>query len=101
MGLDVWDEQARGVLEALERSRSNPADLVPVKRLRERTQERVDVAATPWEQGYPAARRLRCDLDIDGQTLTTFEELSAALGVDRSLLGAASAATTPGCHIIP
>jgi len=76
------NEQLRGLLEALEMSRSNPANLEPLKALREVTQTGLKIAGAPWEQGYQAARQLRQQLNLNGTVLRLFDDVSQALRID-------------------
>lgn len=45
-----------------------------------------DGASSPWEAGYDWARRLRQDLNLDGEPLPTPEALADALDEDRAVL---------------
>ena len=45
-------------------------------------QEEDFARLNPWEAGYQAARRLRRELDLDGEPLSTIPEMARALGED-------------------
>ena len=58
---------------------------LPLERLRSfRDEARPDAetAVHPWNLGYECARRLRRNLDLDGQPLPTIPKLAEALGED-------------------
>jgi hypothetical protein len=75
-------EQLASLLEALKLSRSNPANLEPLKELRDTTQSQAKIAAHPWEQGYQFARQLRQQLNLNSRILRSFDDVSQALRVD-------------------
>jgi len=87
---DELRRDAEEVSAAVARAGSNPADLTPLRRLR-------DVAGTwggpdgspPWEQGYGVARKLRSYLGLDGRPLASMESIGAAIGTTWAELGAA------------
>ena len=64
--------------EALNFSRSNKADLQPLKVLRSKFHKGHVQGGSPWEQGYEVARQLRKALDLNGQPLA---DVAAALRV--------------------
>ena len=76
------NEQLVSLLEALKVSRSNPANLAPLKNLREVTQTAVKIVGAPWEQGYQLARQLRLELNLNGTVLHSFNDVSQALQID-------------------
>jgi IrrE N-terminal-like domain len=73
------NEQLGSLLEALAASRSNTANLEPLKELREATRK---IAGAPWQQGYQVARQLREQLNLNGRVLRSFDDVSQALRVD-------------------
>lgn len=76
------NEQFENLLESLQLSRSNCANLEPLKDLREATQSLVKIQGAPWEQGYQVAKQLRQQLNLDGKVLRLLEDVSLALQVD-------------------
>lgn len=76
------NEQLGSLLEALKVSRSNTANLEPLKNLREATQTGGKRAGAPWDQGYQVARQLRQQLNLNGRVLRSFDDVSHALRVD-------------------
>ncbi|MGH9320356.1 MAG: ImmA/IrrE family metallo-endopeptidase, partial [Vicinamibacteria bacterium] len=74
-------EQAAQVLRGIEVTRSNNADLEPLKHLKKKIQ--IPLAnQRPWAQGYEYARALRQHLGIDGVKLSSMSSLGNALQVD-------------------
>jgi IrrE N-terminal-like domain len=82
-------EQVSSVVQALELSRSNTANLKPLKDLREATQARIKIAGAPWEQGYQVARQLRQELGLNGKVLHSLEDVSRALRLNSDELNEA------------
>ena len=70
--VDDFEQARRFNSLSLERLRSFRDDKLPS----------VEWGPDPWTAGYDCARRLRRDLDLDGEPLPTMERLAAALEED-------------------
>jgi hypothetical protein len=81
--------QARQVLEALEHSRRNRANLESLKALRGELAARGLPKGSPWQQGYRFAHELRQRLHLNGTTLGSLPALGKALGIEGPDLDAA------------
>ncbi|HLL45706.1 MAG TPA: hypothetical protein VK399_03315 [Longimicrobiaceae bacterium] len=77
----VLREQTEHLLEAIDVSRSNPADLEPLRRLQAEMLYVPRPVGAPWNQGYALARDVRHRLGLNGQPLVSFDDLSHALGI--------------------
>lgn len=82
-------EQLDSVLDALQLSRSNRANLEPLKDLREEMHSQVTYVGVPWEQGYQAARQLRQRLELNGKVLRDLNDVGQALKVNANDLSEA------------
>ncbi len=71
---------------ALKGARNNRVYLERVESFRSQIVREFRVAETPWDEGYDWARRLRRDLNLDGEPLTTPASIAAALGEDSGTL---------------
>jgi hypothetical protein len=78
----VLGEQAQRLLDAIEISRTNEADLTEVKQLQKSFKHYPSLAGTPWQQGYELARRLRNDLGLNGQVLYELSDVGRALSLE-------------------
>ena len=65
---------------ALKSARNNRVHLERVESFRSQIVRDFGVAETPWDEGYNWARRLRRDLNLDGEPLKTTESIADALG---------------------
>ena len=76
------------IANAIEDAKSNGLSLDRLKRIRRQILREADFSKLgPWDAGYSAARRLRRDLDLDGDPLSTMDEVVKALGEDPASLG--------------
>lgn len=73
--------QTSQVLEALESSGNNSANLAALKSLREEVASVKVLSGPPWRQGYEFARELRQRLNLNGDRLGSLSALAKALGV--------------------
>jgi hypothetical protein len=80
--VDLLGDQADQVMRAVNASRENQADLVPLTRLHGEIDGGVLRVGSPWDQGYRFARNLRKNLNLDGQVLGSLDALGDALQVD-------------------
>jgi len=71
--------QASQVLDALESSRNNNANLRSLKALKEELASARKPQGPPWRQGYHFARDLRQRLNLNGKKLSSFPLLAKAL----------------------
>jgi hypothetical protein len=72
---------------AVEKAKRNMMHLTPLRSLIRLAGKWKDSGeATPWEQGYSFAQRLRAHLGLDGKPLKTMEDVEAALGMGKSEL---------------
>jgi hypothetical protein len=78
---EMLNEQAQRLLEAIEASRSNEADLASLKKLRKTVGTHPVLAQTPWQQGYEFAKQLRREIGLNGHMLRTLSDIGAALTV--------------------
>lgn len=72
-------EQARQVLHALSHSRRNKTNLESLKSLRQEVGGFKKTPGSPWEQGYRFARKLRQQLNLNGERLKSLSSLGRAL----------------------
>jgi hypothetical protein len=82
-------QQTGEVLQALEDTRRNAADLRPLERLRVAFEHPPPAHWPPWDQGYHYARRLRQEVGLNSDRLDSIDALAAALRVDPAQLQAA------------
>jgi hypothetical protein len=86
--------QASQVLDALESSRNNHANLMSLKSLKEELASAKRPQGTPWRQGYQTAHDLRRRLNLNGDTLSSLPLLAKALDILPRQLDAAIIKTT-------
>src|SRR5436305_8704055 len=73
--------QASQVLDALESSRNNNANLVSLKSLKEELASAKRSQGPPWRQGYQIAHDLRRRLNLNGEKLSSLPLLATALAI--------------------
>ncbi|HMC50495.1 MAG TPA: ImmA/IrrE family metallo-endopeptidase [Solirubrobacterales bacterium] len=73
--------QASQVLDALESSRNNNANLVSLKSLKEELASAKRSQGPPWRQGYQIAHDLRRRLNLNGEKLSSLPLLAKALAI--------------------
>ena len=73
--------QAAQVLDALESSRHNEANLTSLKSLKEELVSARLAQASPWRQGYQFAHDLRHRLNLNGDRMSSLPLLAKALGI--------------------
>ena len=71
---------------ALKGARNNRVYLERVEFFSSQIGQGFGDAETPWDEGYDWARRLRRDLNLDGEPLKTTASIAAALGEDAGTL---------------
>jgi len=81
--------QASQVLDALESSRNNGANLMSLKSLKQELASAKKPQGPPWRQGYQFAHDLRQRLNLNGDKLSSLPLLAKALGVTPRQLHAA------------
>jgi hypothetical protein len=86
--------QASQVLDALECSRNNHANLMSLKSLKEEADGAKRPEGTPWRQGYEIAYDLRRRLNLNGNILSSLPALAKALQISTRQLDAAILKTT-------
>jgi len=82
-------DEAAGVETALKRASNNPARLKRLQELRSTLTGFTGPNRVPWHQGYEAARRVRDELSLDGDPLSSWKSISRALGTDQDSLTSA------------
>ncbi len=74
--------EADEIRGAVERTRGNKENLAKLKDLRLIVAPGGEPAqATPWEQGYSVAQRLRAYLGLDGEPLNSIEKIASTVGI--------------------
>ena len=71
---------------ALEGARRNRVYLERVESFRSELGRNFGAVGTPWDEGYDWARRLRRDLNLNGEPLKTTASIADALGEDANAL---------------
>jgi hypothetical protein len=86
---ETLPEQAHQVLEAINSSRRNRANLTSLKALRQEMNLSGMTQASPWRQGYEFACDLRQLLNLNGEKLSSLSSLEKALNIEPEQLGSA------------
>jgi hypothetical protein len=81
--------QRSQVLDALESSRKNSANLAPLKSLKKYFASARRSLGPPWRQGYQFAQELRQRLNLNGEKLRSLPALAKAFGISSRQLDAA------------
>lgn len=86
---DALGPQSLAIVKAIENTRKRAPLLRSLKDLPV-DWNRDAPNAPPWDEGYHCARKLRQQLSLDGEPLSTMEALASALGEDRRLMDEAT-----------
>ena len=79
-------EQSSVIASAVEQSRGNRLTLSTLKGLNGDFSPGLTTSDAPWRVGSECARKLRIDLGLDGQPLSTISKLAAVLEEDENLV---------------
>jgi hypothetical protein len=80
----ILADQANRLMQAIDLSRNNHANLHSVKKLRMTYAGGNTLAGSPWQQGYGLAQRLRRDLGLNGQVLVSLADVAASLSLSET-----------------